>query len=216
MGLGLGLAPSKRRRSGAAAAVTPAYTDSTIDLNFAANSYWLGTTQKTLAQLVTGAGAPTASGLAIADGDDVSVPLTGGWLGATDGTVYIEATIAYVNATFPRLFEFSDGTDSERFGVRLDTTDNITAYTTNGGSDTERTATYSTTIKACFGYEPGLLVFVANGGSIGTINASRATITVCQLGNRSTTKNRALNGNVKRFFVLPTRISGAAMQALTT
>ncbi len=215
MGSGLGLGLSRRRKS-AAAAATPAYTDSTIDLNFAANSYWLGTTQKTLGQLVTGAGTPTGAGLAIADADDVSVPLTGSWLGASDSTIYVEATIAYVNATFPRLYEFSDGTDSNRFGVRLDTTANVVSYATIGGSDAEMAATYATTIKACFGYEAGLLVAVVNGGSIQTQAVTRPTVTGCQLGNRNTTKNRALNGNIQRFFVLPTRLSGAAMQALTT
>lgn len=214
MGLGLGIGCARRRRT--ASAATPAYAGSTIDLNFAANSYWLGATQKTLAQLVTGAGTPTASGLAIGDADDVSVPLTGGWLGASTGTVYVQASIAYVNASFPRLFEFSDGTDSNRFGIRLETTSSIRAYATIGGADNDMDATYATTIKACFGYEPGLIVYVANGGSILNTAVSRPTLTGCQLGNRNTTKNRALNGLIQRFFVLPTRISGAAMQALTT
>lgn len=224
MGLGLGLSLARIAPCGAAA--LPSF-NGTLYLDFVNGIYMAGTTAgsataRTLAQLVTGAVTPTASGMLIGASDNVTVPLSpavlsGTWFDNTAGTFYAEAVIAYVNGTFPRIFELGDGSDNNRLIARYDTTADIGAIVTLAGSDTELLNTpYSQTVKLAIAYDATGFASCLNGGTVNTSTTVVPTLTVCQLGNRTTTQNRQLDGNLKAFQFFPSRLSSGALQTLTT
>jgi hypothetical protein len=180
-------------------------------------------TTRTLAQLVTGAVTPTASGMLIGAADDVSVPLSpavlsGTWFSNTVGTFFCEAVIAYdASGGFPRIWEMSDGSDANRLIARYNGATNIGGVVTIGSADTELTFTpYTLAVKFAIAYDASGVAMCLNGGTVQTNAAVVPTLTGLQLGNRNTTKNRQLDGNLKKFSYYTTKLSSGAMQTLTT
>jgi hypothetical protein len=210
----------------AAASSFPSGTS--LYLDFTTGTYGASTfatascSTRTLAQLVTGAVTPTASGMLIGSGDDVSVPLSpavlsGTWFSNTVGTFYAEAVIAYTNSGFPRIFELTDGTDANRLIARYNTTSDIGGAVTISSSDTELANTpYAQTVKFAIAYNASGFSTCLNGGTVQTNAAVVPTLSACQLGNRGTTKNRELAGNLKKFAFYVTKLSSGALQTLTT
>lgn len=219
-----------RISQGAAASTVP--TDGrTLSLNFASQLYHgcaVGGTlaARTLSQLVTGAtgtATPGASGCLIQAADDVSVVMSpaifggGSWFQLTAGTIYAHAVISYTNASFPRIFEFTDGSDSNRVIGRYNTTSDIGATVTIGGTDEELANTpYSQTVKLALAFDGSGFKSCLNGGTVQTGAAVVAAVNACQLGNRGTTKNRQLDGYLREFRFYPTKYSNANLQTLTT
>jgi len=228
MTISLGISLANPR--GAAVSTVP--TDGrTLSLNFASQLYHgcaVGGTlaARTLAQLVTGAtgtATPGASGCLIQAADDVSVVMSpaifggGSWFQTTAGTIYAHAVIAYVNGSFPRIFEFTDGTDNNRVIGRYNTTADIGAAVTVGGSDEELANTpYAQTVKLAIAFDGTGFKSCLNGGTVQTGAAVVAAVNACQLGNRGTTKNRQLDGNLREFRFYPTKYSSGNLQTLTT
>jgi hypothetical protein len=218
------------RRAVAAAAASPYPSGTSLYLDFTQAVYGASTfasaspTARTLAQLVTGAVTPTASGMLIGASDDVTVPLSpavlsgGTWFSNTVGTFYCEAVIAYdATGGFPRIFEMSDGSDANRLISRYNGATNIGGVVTIGSADTELTFTpYTLAVKFAIAYNASGVAMCLNGGTVQTDAAVVPTLTGLQLGNRNTTKNRQLDGNVKKFSYYVTKLSNAALQALTT
>jgi hypothetical protein len=182
--------------------------------------------ERTLAQLVTGAtgtAAPGASGCLIQAADDVSVVMSpavfgaGSWWQASAGTFYVHSVIAYVNTTFPRIFEMTDGSDDNRLIARYNEAVSVAGVVTVSTTDAELTNTpYATTAKLCIAYDATGFSTVLNGAAAATNAAVVPTLTALQLGNRGTTKNRQLDGYVRELRFYPTKKTEAAMQALTT
>lgn len=213
-----------------AAAATPSFPAGTsLYLDFTTGTYGASTfataspTTRTLAQLVTGAVTPTASGMLIGAGDDVTVPLSpavlsGTWFSNTVGTFYCEAVIAYdASGGFPRIWEMSDGSDANRLIARYNGATNIGGVVTIGSSDTELTFTpYALSVKFAIAYNASGVAMCLNGGTVQTDVAVVPTLTGLQLGNRNTTKNRQLDGNVRKFVYYVTKLSSGSLQTLTT
>lgn len=217
------------QRPVAAAEVSPFPSGTSLSLDFTTGTYGASTfatascSTRTLAQLVTGAVTPTASGMLIGSSDDVTVPLSpavlsGTWFSNTVGTFYCEAVIAYdASGGFPRIWEMSDGTDGNRLIARYNGATNIGGVVTIGSADTELTFTpYTLAVKFAIAYNASGVAMCLNGGTVQTDVAVVPTLTGLQLGNRNTTKNRQLDGNVKKFSYYVTKLSNAALQALTT
>jgi hypothetical protein len=217
------------QRPVAAAAASPYPSGTSLYLDFTQAVYGASTfasaspTTRTLAQLVTGAVTPTASGMLIGAGDDVTVPLSpavlsGTWFSNTVGTFYVEAVIAYdASGGFPRIWEMSDGTDANRLIARYNGATNIGGVVTIGSSDTELVFTpYTLAVKFAIAYDASGIAVCLNGGTVQTDAAVVPTLTGLQLGNRNTTKNRQLDGNVKKFAFYVTKLSSGALQTLTT
>jgi hypothetical protein len=228
MTLTLGISLARFMKAGTSTVPTDGRT---LSLNFASQLYHgcaVGGTlaARTLAQLVTGAtgtATPGASGCLIGAADDVSVVMSpaifgaGSWFQTTAGTVYAHAVIAYVNTTFPRIFEFTDGTDNNRLIGRYNEAVAIAGAVTIGGSDTELTHTpYATTVKIAIAFDATGIALCVNGGTVLTDAAVVPAVTACQLGNRGTTKNRQLDGNLREFRFYPTKYSSPNLQTLTT
>jgi hypothetical protein len=216
------------RQAVAATTTSPYPSGTSLYLDFVNAVYGASTfasatpTARTLAQLVTGAVTPTASGMLIGSGDDVTVPLSpavlsGTWFSNTVGTFYAEAVIAYVNGGFPRIFELTDGTDANRLIARYNTTSDIGGAVTISSADTELANTpYATTVKFAIAYNASGFSTCLNGGTVQSNAAVVPTLSACQLGNRGTTKNRQLDGNLKKFAFYVTKLSSGALQTLTT
>lgn len=190
-----------------------------LDLDFTTGSYRAAAVGNalvnvSLASVVTNPGTVSGTGMAITASDDATVPL-GSWWQQSEGTIYVHGVISYTNDSFPRLFELSSGSDANRAGIRLDQTTAVKGYSTVASSDDESDFAYATTVKACFGWESGVLVFVVNGASAVTQAHTLPTMSGLQLGNRFTTKNRQLDGDLKAFRFYPYRMAGADMQGLT-
>jgi hypothetical protein len=229
MTISLGISLANPRCSGAASTVPS--DGRTLSLNFASQLYHGcavgGTlTARTLAQLVTGAtgtAAPGASGCLIGASDDVSVPLspavfgTGSWFQVSAGTVYAHAVIAYVNSGFPRIFEFTDGSDVNRLIGRYNAETDVGAAVTVGSTDEELANTpYAMTAKIAIAFDGTGFKSCLNGGTVQTGTAVVPTLTALQLGNRGTTKNRQLDGNLHEFRFYPTKYSSGNLQTLTS
>jgi hypothetical protein len=210
------------------AIVPPSFpSGTTLYLNFVTGSYgaclFAGTmASRTLAQLVNNPVTPTGSGMLIGASDNVTVPLSpavlgGTWWSNTVGTFYCEAVIAYTNASFPRIFEMTDGTDNNRLIARYNTTSDLGAAVSIGGVDTELNNTpYAQSVKFAIAYDASGFKSCLNGGTVQTNAAVVPTLTGLQLGNRNTNPNRQLDGNLKLFSYYKTKLSDAAIQALTT
>jgi hypothetical protein len=217
------------QRPVAAAVASPYPSGTSLYLDFVNAVYGASTfasaspTTRTLAQLVTGAVTPTASGMLIGAGDDVTVPLSpavlsGTWFSNTVGTFYVEAVIAYdASGGFPRIWEMSDGSDANRLIARYNGATNIGGVVTIGSADTELVFTpYTLAVKFAIAYDASGIAVCLNGGTVQTDAAVVPTLTGLQLGNRNTTKNRQLDGNVKKFAFYVTKLGNAALQTLTT
>ena len=75
---------------------------------------------------------------------------------------------------------------------------------------------YTLSVKFAIAYDASGIAVCLNGGTVQTDVAVVPTLTGLQLGNRNTTKNRQLDGNVKKFSYYVTKLSNASLQALTT
>jgi len=220
--LGLGLPAS-----GLIAAASPYPAGSSLYLDFTTGTYAASTAAaaapvtRTLAQLVTGAVTPTASGMLIGSSDDVTVPLSpailsgGTWFSNSVGTFVAHASIAYVNTSFPRIMEMSDGSDANRLIFRYNEAVSIGGAMTVGSSDTELTFTYATTVKIACSYAAGAFIVAVNGSVAQSAVLTLPTLTGLQLGNRNTTKNRQLDGNFKSLVYYPVAKTGAQLTTLT-
>lgn len=220
--------PVVLRRAVAATTTSPYPSGTSLYLDFVNAVYGASTfaaaspTTRTLAQLVTGAVTPTASGMLIGSGDDVTIALSpavlsGTWFSNTVGTFYVEAVIAYVNSGFPRIFEMSDGTDANRLIARYNTTSDIGGAVTVASTDEELANTpYTQSVKFAIAYDASGFKTCLNGGTVQTGTSVVPTVTGLQLGNRNTTKNRELAGNLKKFSYYVSKLSSGALQTLTT
>ena len=227
----LGVTIPRGMKGGAPSAPVVPSDGRTLSLDFV-NSLYYGCavggtlTSRTLSQLVTGAtgtATPGGSGCLIGAADDVSLVMSpavfggGSWFQTTAGTIYAHAVIAYVNSGFPRIFEFTDGSDGNRVIGRYNTTADLGAAVTVGGSDEELANTpYATTAKLAIAFDGTGFKSCLNGGTVMTGAAVVPAVNACQLGNRGTTKNRQLDGYVREFRFYPTKYSSANLQTLTT
>jgi hypothetical protein len=199
-----------------------------LDLNFAQSDYWVGTaagspSPTTLGDVVLGAGTITSAGMAIGDLDDVTVDLTpaslggGTWFNNSTGTVVIETDMPTNVSGFSRLFEFSDGSNDNRLYALYNGSSFVGATISISGADTDLAgATYAARARLAVAFAAGDIAMSLNGASVVTASATVPTLNMLQLGNRTTTKNRALNGTVYRYRFFPARLSNSELQALAS
>jgi hypothetical protein len=225
LSLGLSLEPGV----GLAAAASPYPSGSSLYLDFTTSTYAASTAAaaapvaRTLAQLVSGAtgtAVPSASGMLVDASVDVTVPLSpavlsGTWFSNSTGSFYVHASIAYVNTSFPRILEMSDGSDANRLILRLNEAVNVCAAMSIASADTELLFTYATTVKIACSFAAGAFIAAVNGSAAQTSVLTLPTMTGLQLGNRNTTKNRQLDGLIKQVIFWPTAKTGAQLTTLT-
>lgn len=161
--------------------------------------------------------------MAIGESDNVTVDLTpaslggGTWFDNSTGTVVVETDMPVNNSGFARLFEFSDGSNSNRLYGLYNGSSFVGATVSVGGSDTDlAAATYAARARLAVAFAPGDVAISFNGGTAVTASVTVPTLNMLQLGNRTTVQNRALDGDMYRFRFFPSRLTNSELQAYTT
>jgi len=176
------------------------------------------------AQLETGAiptsYIPTTTASATRNADVCSVSGVSGYIGQTEGSVYMEVDLRDLNTgVFRRLIAISDNTSSNLMQVNvLNTTSRIQFnITTAGGSQASMLSTlaYSGVVKIAFAYALNDVVLYVNGVQIDTDTS--ATIPACSKINLGSTFDGAnqLNNRIRAAAIYTTRLSNDQLESIT-
>jgi len=179
------------------------------------------------AQLETGSVAtsyiPTTTAAITRNADVISVSgAVSGSIGQTEGTLYAEVDVRFLNSTNRRILYISDGTSTNSCDIRIDTTNVIRcvlgASTTSGTVGINSSAITTGIIKIAFAYKSGDFALSVNGATAltasGTFTFGTALSNIV-LGNQvgGTT---FLNDRIRAAALYTTRLINEELQALTT
>jgi len=178
------------------------------------------------AQLETGSVAtsyiPTTTAAFTRNADVISVSgAVSGSIGQTEGTIYVEVDVRFLNSTNRRILYISDGTATNSCDIRIDTTNVIRcvlgASTTSGTVGISSSAITTGIIKIAFAYKSGDFALSVNGATAltasGTFTFGTALSNIV-LGNQvgGTT---FLNDRIRAAALYTTRLTNAELQSLT-
>jgi hypothetical protein len=203
-----------------------AFTSSAIVLNIASGVAIDITLRIGLPQLEQGAFAtsviPTTTTALTRSADVASVNTLSPWFNAVEGTTYFEGvTFDSTAGSFPRAFQFNDGTNSNVIQVtRNPSSAKARMSVVVGGvaqaADDATTWTLNTNTKVALAYAVNNFAIVANGGAATTdTSGTLPTVTSLLLGSQSGTVS-FLNGYLRRVVFYPRRLANADLQTITT
>ena len=193
------------------------------------NSSYAGSTGSGIfiwgAQLELGAFAtsviPTTTTALTRSADVASVNTLSPWFNAVEGTTYFEGvTFDATAGSFPRAFQFNDGTNNNVIQVtRNPSSAKARMSVVVGGvaqaADDATTWTLNTNTKVALAYAVNNFAIVANGGAATTdTSGTLPTVTSLLLGSQSGTVS-FLNGYLRRITYYPRRLANADLQAIT-
>lgn len=133
----------------------------------------------------------------------------------SEGTMFVEAGTSFNTAKFD-IFEYSNGTVSNRYTVRHDATTNKIAFTGQAGVTSQQFVNLSSlaNIKAAATQSLG---FAVNGVLTGDAGVSTSgTKTQLAFGYRGSEGGNYINGHIKRLIYFPTRLPDATLKSITS
>jgi len=181
-----------------------------------------------LPQLELGAFAtsviPTTTTALTRAADVASVNTLSPWYNATEGTLYSESLVPFVDAgRFPAAFELTDGTFNNRISqgyapTPLANNAQVAMYVIAAGviqAEYYPTVARAIPNKIATAYAANNFAAVINGGVVGT-DVSGAVPVVNQALLGRVTGAVLINGYLRRITYYPRRLSNAELQAITT
>ena len=133
----------------------------------------------------------------------------------SEGTMFVEAGTSFNTAKFD-IFEYSNGTVSNRYTVRYDASTNKIAFTGQAGVTSQQFVNLSSlaNIKAAATQSLG---FAVNGVLTGDAGVSTSgTKTQLAFGYRGSEGGNYINGHIKRLIYFPTRLPDATLKSITS
>ena len=211
--------------TGTLASATTAFVNCGVFITYNAGAVIDFTIRIGLPQLEQGAFAtsviPTTTTALTRSADVASVNTLAPWFNAVEGTTYFEGvTFDSTAGSFPRAFQFNDGTNSNVIQVtRNPSSAKARMSVVVGGvaqaADDATTWTLNTNTKVALAYAVNDFAIVANGGAATTdTSGTLPTVTSLLLGSQSGTVS-FLNGYLRRITYYPRRLANADLQSLT-
>lgn len=176
------------------------------------------------AQLETGSRAtsyiPTTTTTQTRNADAVSIATSAFPHSATQGTLFVEASIPRVATATATLASLGDGTADERIALLVDSDNSPSCIVVDGGStqatlDDGSSPTASTVRRQAIAYSANDFAHSYNGGAVGTdTSGTLPTVTALYIG-RASAGGAELNGHIRRAAYISRRLPNAALQSLT-
>ena len=161
---------------------------------------------------------PTSGSTATRAADVASIPTSAFGYNQSAGSVVVEARTNNSASTDDYVFQIDDGTNNNRYVVRLNNTSGTTTFVVNSGSASATNSgsviSAGDTFKVAFAFSDSDQAVSLDGASVQTLtSAIPSELITLNLGSTGT--SAFLDGHIKSIKYYPRRLSNAQLQELT-